>query len=249
MVDTDTASLGTAFRSGWFTHPGRLRSENEDAAFGNCHVGLWAVADGMGGHAGGRLASSTLVGELAKIEAPRSAGQLLADCEARIVDVNAQLVETAEARGVTIGTTVALLLAYGSHYACIWSGDSRVYLVRSSGIALLSHDHSQVQDLVDHGLMTEEEGRASPDRNIVTRAIGVKTETELEIRQGDLMPGDVFILCSDGLTIHVEDNEILGIVDATDPQPASERLVSLALDRGGKDNVTVVVVRHLDGPR
>ena len=98
-------------------------------------------------------------------------------------------------------------------------------------------------------MITEEESRSSPDRNIVTRAIGVRAEPELEIRQGDLVPNDVFVLCSDGLTIHVEDDEIRDIVDATEPEGAADRLVALALDRGGKDNVTVMVVHHLEQPQ
>jgi protein phosphatase len=240
--------VSSRFETGSATHPGKLRTENEDAFLDNAPIGLWAVADGMGGHDAGQLASTTLIEALGTISPTNSAAELLVQCEARIVETNSHLLRIAAERRTTIGTTLALLLAYGVNYACIWSGDSRIYRIRDGAIARLSRDHTEVQDLVDQGLLTAEEGRVWPRRNVITRAIGVGTEPELEIQQGVLVPDDTFVLCSDGLTTHVHDDEILQHVAYVLPQGASDALVALALDRGGTDNVTVVVVHHAEAP-
>ena len=160
-----------------------------------------------------------------------------------MVEANAELLRTAADRNTTIGTTLAALLVHDVHYACVWAGDSRIYLVRSGAIALVSHDHTEVQDLVDQGIITEEERRTSPRRNVITRAIGVTNEPELEIKQGVLAPGHTFVICSDGLTNHVADEEILGMLLAQSVEDACHAMIGLAIERGGTDNVTAVVVR------
>lgn len=232
-----------AFEAGATTHAGKVRGENEDSFLANTPVGLWVVADGMGGHDAGRLASLTVVETLGRIAAPQSAADLLAQCEARIVEAHARVQQMAAERGSLIGTTLAVLLAFGADYACVWSGDSRIYRVRDGAIALLSRDHTEVQDLVDRGVLTADEARTWPRRNVITRAIGVGVAPELEMDHGRLTPGDVFVLCSDGLTNHVGEQEMRATIATGSPQQASDALVALALERGGSDNVTVVVVR------
>jgi protein phosphatase len=201
----------------------------------------------MGGHEAGALASATVVAALASIGMPASAPDLLARLEHRIVRANAQLQSFAQQRGATVGTTVAALLIYDSNYACLWSGDSRIYLVRGQAIRQLSRDHTEVQEMIDSGLLNAAEARHWPRRNVVTRALGVQNIPELDIEQGMLEPNDTFILCSDGLTTHVEDAEILARVSGAAPQATCDSLVALALDRGGTDNVTVVAVRYWPG--
>jgi protein phosphatase len=142
-----------------------------------------------------------------------------------------------------IGTTVAVLLVYQEFYACVWSGDSRIYRIRDLAIEQLTVDHSEVQQLVAEGRLTAAEARTWPRRNVVTRAIGVYESPELEIVSGVLEPGDIFVICSDGLTAHVEDREILAVAARNPPQRACDLLVALTLDRGASDNVTVVAVR------
>jgi protein phosphatase len=146
-----------------------------------------------------------------------------------------------------VGATVAVLLAFDGYYACVWSGDSRIYVVRAGSITQLSHDHTQVQELVAGGVITPEEARHWPDRNVVTRAVGVYDQLELEVTSGPIEPGDSFIICSDGLTNHVADDEILRCVSANLSQQACDRLIALTLERGAADNVTVIVVRHRPG--
>jgi protein phosphatase len=230
--------------TGAATHVGKLRQQNEDSYLVLTSSGVWAVADGMGGHSAGDLASSTVVEELRRILPPSSAPELRANCEARIVDANNHLRSISDERpGDIIGTTVAVLLVYEEFFACIWAGDSRIYRIRQSRIEQLSVDHTEVQELLADGKLTAEEARSWPRRNVITRAIGTYDDLELEITNGTLDDGDVFVICSDGLTTHVEDREILALAKNYPPQRACDFLVKLALDRGGTDNVTIVIVR------
>lgn len=231
------------FKTGTATHVGRVREVNEDSLLARPEIGLWVVADGMGGHEGGDLASGAAVAALATIDGGESAAQLLAQFEERIVGVNADLRALAKARGTqAIGTTIAAVLIYGAHYACVWCGDSRAYLLRAGALTQISRDHSEVQDLVDRGILEPHEAKSWPRRNIITKALGVTDEAALDIRDGPLQVGDRFLLCSDGLTNHVEDNEIAALLGADDPQKACARLVTLTLQRGAADNVSVVIV-------
>lgn len=237
----DSAGL---FDVGATSHPGKIRQVNEDSYFVAPTSGVFAVADGMGGHEGGALASSTVVQFLESIGTPVSAADLLARLEDRILRANSALQEIAHERGKIIGSTVAILLTYEDHFACVWSGDSRIYRVRSAAITQLSRDHTEVRDLLERGLLTAEEARTWPRKNVITRAIGVRDEPELELEHGLLEPGDTFIICSDGLTGHVGDDEILAYAGRGGSQEVSDGLVNLTLERGAADNVTVVVVRY-----
>lgn len=232
------------FRSGAATHVGKVRQHNEDSFLVLSKSGVWAVADGMGGHAAGDVASHTVVEELRRISEPSSVSDLLASFEERMVAANDHLKELAASRGWgTIGTTVAALLIYEDVFACVWAGDSRIYRARKSRIEQLSVDHTEVQQLVESGTITAEEARSWPGRNVITRAIGADDSPELEMLHGTLEPGDAFVLCSDGLTNHVSDQEILAAVLRSPPQAACDDLIGLTLSREASDNVTVVVVR------
>jgi protein phosphatase len=240
----EATSKAAAFDVGAASHPGRVRQVNEDSYFVSPAGGIFAVADGMGGHEAGELASATVVRSLESIGTAVSAADLLARLEDRILRANTTLHEIATQRGRIVGSTVAILLTFEDHFACVWSGDSRIYRIRDGAIAQLSRDHTEVRDLVDRGLLTPEEARTWPRRNVITRAIGVREEPELELEHGTLVPGDVFVICSDGLTGHVEDGEILASMAAATAQAVSDALVALTLERGAADNVTVVVVRY-----
>lgn len=235
---------GPLFQTGSATHVGKVRTRNEDSLLARPEIGLWAVADGMGGHNAGDLASATVISALKSIGRPQTAADLLAQCEQQIAKANSTLLDISRQRESLVGTTVAVLLVHGEHFACVWAGDSRLYLLRDRAIALLSRDHTEAQELLAEGRLTAAEARAWPRRNVITRAVGVREETELEINNGDLQPGDVFILCTDGLTTHVEDNEILAAAVASPPQRASDALIDLTLSRGATDNVTAIAVRY-----
>ncbi|PSJ57015.1 PP2C family protein-serine/threonine phosphatase [Kumtagia ephedrae] len=234
---------GIRFESFGLTHPGRVRDLNEDRFLIAPRSGLWLVADGMGGHDSGEVASSAIVDYLATLGVASSAPDLRARFEDRIVRANARIWQIAQARGGTIGSTVAALLAFDRQFACIWLGDSRVYLVRDGVLTQLSHDHTEVQELLDRGVLTPAEARVWPRRNVITRAVGAEEEISTDMELGQTRPGDVFVLNTDGLTAHVTDDEIRDAVLAAPAEAACRMLVDRALERGGTDNVTVVVVK------
>lgn len=230
------------FRSAATTHVGRVRKRNEDAFCLRPELGLWVVADGMGGHERGDHASGLVAETMALIPGPLIGPEMLAEVRTRLEAVNDELRD--EARdGHTSAATVVCLLVSGGGYACLWAGDSRLYLVREGRASRISHDHSVVQELVDGGALSEDAAARHPGANEVTRAVGAFDVLELDIRHGPVRPGDVFVLCSDGLTKLASDAEIAEIVSGgDDPAAAADALARLALDRGGIDNVTVIAV-------
>ncbi len=148
-----------------------------------------------------------------------------------------------------IGTTLAALLIHGGHYACVWCGDFRVYRLRAGELTRLTRDHSEVQDLVDRGILDEDEARSWPRRNIITRGLGVADTPDLEIVDGPALPGDRYLLCSDGLTGPVQDSEIATLLAMPEIEAAAKAMIDLTLQRGAKDNVSVVLVECFDGEK
>src|SRR5260370_31021150 len=225
------------------THAGKVRVRNEDSCLVRTDTGLWAVADGMGGHEAGDLASRILVESLNAIEQPEAALDLLEQCETQIFRANERIMDLSRARnGATIGTTAAVLLVRDEHYACVWAGDSRVYLINSGAIKQLSRDHTEVEELVANGTLSRKDAENWPN-NVITRAVGVAEDLELEIVSGPANPGDIFVICSDGLTKHLHHDQILLYAAGRNARAACEVMLELALERGGLDNQAVVVVR------
>jgi protein phosphatase len=183
-----------------------VRELNEDRFLMKPVSGIWAVADGMGGHEAGEVASTSIVEHLATIGIATSANDLRARFEDRLGRAHQEIRDIARARGVTIGSTVAALLAMNGSFACLWSGDSRVYLVRHGSITQVSRDHTEAQELLDRGVATARK-RAMAAQECDPRAVGVSEDITMEFQYGETLPGDVFILCTDGLTAHVENAE------------------------------------------
>lgn len=235
------------FESYGVSHKGCVRQLNEDSYLIEPESGLWLVADGMGGHDAGEVASASIVDHLATIGIASSAPDLRARFEDRLSRAHSEIRKISEERGVTIGSTVAALLAMDGRFACLWSGDSRVYLVRNGAISQISRDHTEVQELLDRGMITPNEARNWPRRNVITRAVGVSDDIVVDFQQGVTLPGDVFVLSTDGLTAHVTDPEIQAAVVSAAPQAACENLLATVLARGGTDNVTIILVRIRDG--
>ncbi|MGX5840907.1 PP2C family protein-serine/threonine phosphatase [Mesorhizobium sp. ArgA1] len=234
---------GAAFESYGVSHKGCVRDHNEDSYLVEPQIGLWVVADGMGGHEAGEVASASIVEHLATIGIASSAPDLRARFEDRLNRAHAEIRRISRSRGVTIGSTVAALLAMDGRFACLWSGDSRVYLVRDAAISQISRDHTEVQELLDSGAISAAEAENWPRRNVITRAIGVNDEIAIDFQQGETLAGDIFILSTDGLTAHVSDAEIAAAALSAAPQAACEKLLSMVLERGGTDNVTIVLVK------
>ena len=237
--------LPLRFDVGSATHVGKVRERNEDSLLLRTDTGLWAVADGMGGHVAGDLASRILVEWLDAIEQPEAAVDLLRQCETQILRANQEIIGLSRAHiGATIGTTAAVLLVRERHYACLWAGDSRVYAISHGAIRQLSRDHTEVEELIAGGALSRKDAEHWPS-NAITRAVGVAENLELEVVTGSAEPGDIFVICSDGLTRHLSDHEILEHAAGCHARAACEGMLALALERGGVDNVSVVVVRLL----
>ncbi len=235
------------FETGAGSHTGKVRNHNEDSFLVQTDAGVWLVADGMGGHEAGDFASRSIAESVASIGKPVSAPDLQARFMDRLLRAH-QVIQGQSQRmgGATIGATMVALLTFDRHFACIWSGDSRIYLLRQGEFRQVTVDHTEVQELLRTGAITPDQAATWPRRNVITRAIGVSERPSTDERSGALAHGDTFLLCSDGLTEHVTDQEMATVLVGHTPQGASDALIELTLSRGARDNVTVVVVRCLD---
>jgi serine/threonine protein phosphatase PrpC len=227
------------------THVGLKRKINEDSILVDSARGLWAVADGMGGHEAGEVASAMVVDALSALP-PADDIDDLADAAAEALrGVNRRLIELAsrDGGGRTIGTTVVALILAGGYFRCFWAGDSRAYRLRDGLLSRISRDHSLVQQLVDSGMLRAEEAERHENSNVVTRAVGVATDMELDTVEGDAIAGDIFLLASDGLTRVVDDGEIAAELERSPPEEAGDTLLRTVLERGAPDNVSMIIVR------
>lgn len=228
--------------SAGITDVGLKRIANEDAIFMNEESGFWIVADGMGGHENGRLASQTTVEGFAALQIPEKFEDAIPAIANRMYEINARLGQMSESIGGQMGTTAVALLLRGDRFAAIWVGDSRVYIYRRGGFFQLTVDHTHVQDLVDEGLLTPAQAVDHPMGHVLTRALGVQNEIQVDVVQDILEPGDRFLLCSDGLTGPVGDEQLRRLIEQDDPEQVTRRMVMAAHEFGAPDNVSVVVV-------
>ena len=241
---------------GSLSDPGQVRELNEDY-FGTPETmeisldlveqkgRLYAVADGMGGHAAGEVASQQAIFTLFReYYASPCAGiikRMAEAIEAANVEVHAQASSDRAKTGM--GTTLVAAVLKGDDLYVANVGDSRAYLVREQSIEQITKDHSWVNEQVQAGIITEQEAREHLYRNIITRSLGTKPDVDIDFFQRKVHPGDVLLLCCDGLSNEVENNEITHLVSATDPQEAAQKLIDLANQRGGPDNITAIVVK------
>ena len=232
------------------TDVGRRRENNQDSLLVRPELGLYAVADGMGGHAAGEVASRLAIESLRDTLGsgglptadPRVAADRLADA---LHEGNRRICDSVVARGEWrgMGTTIVALIAIGDRAIIGHVGDSRAYRLRAGQLERLTLDHSWVSEQVRLGLLTDEEAHRHPMRNIVTRALGNRTDLAVDLREADVRSGDVYLLCSDGLNTMLTDQEILRTLadSAGDPERACRRLVDQANFKGGEDNISVIV--------
>ncbi len=234
------------YRSAARTHVGTVRRRNEDAVLERAEIGLWAVADGAGGHQRGDYASGRIIAALREVDAALSGPALVDEVKTRLAAVNREL----RARAVTIGpkaligSTVAMLLIIDGQSCCLWAGDSRCYRMRAGELRQLSRDQSHVQNMVDRGEIAPEAAATHPLGHIVTNLIGASEELVLEERRDRLEPGDILLLCSDGLSGTIADAEIASILHNCPIMAAADRLIEGALVRGARDNISAVVVAY-----
>jgi len=253
-VALDTASL---------SHPGRVRAHNEDSVFVDGDMGLAVLADGMGGYNAGEVASGIAVNvvsngllpelksgrELSKVDIQSGLTHAALLLQQQIASANKGIYEAAQARPecAGMGTTIVATVFFGNRVSIGHIGDSRCYRLRGEKFEQLTHDHSLLQEQIDSGIITAEQAKHAQHKNLVTKALGIDPAVEPEIREYATKPGDVYLLCSDGLCDMVDDEDMGMTLQALggNLKLAAQQLVQMANDNGGKDNVSVILVRVL----
>ena len=240
--------VASPWRSAASTDPGKVRARNEDAFLDCPQQGLWVVADGMGGHQGGDIASQLIVASLAELPVQDDFDERLNGIRQCLHWLNRRLGQeltvTAGRHDSIMGSTVVALLLEGNRAACICAGDSRCYLWRGQRLYQLSKDHSLQQQLIDEQNMSVEDARAHPSAHALTRAVGAAEQLTLEVLELEVYPGDAFLLCSDGLYQGLTSDAIGNALSLAVPRVALERLFDAALRGSARDNLTAVVIRQ-----
>ena len=231
--------------SAQFTHTGAVRDHNEDAYLAFPQHGLWVVADGMGGHQAGEVASQ-LICETLNSECLRygpSLGREELEQAFSLANQRIRQYRDQQMPGATMGSTMVALKITEDRYQVLWIGDSRAYLLRDGELRRLSRDHSQVADLVEQGVISEEEAENHPLSNVITRALGVDDHPVIDCREGKVMAGDRFLVCTDGISREFELRELQSFLSGEPIDDISQALCHAALVRGCKDNITSVIVQ------
>ena len=224
------------------TDTGKVRQLNEDAVFNRPERGIFAVADGMGGHTAGEVASGMLVEALAKIRPPPRLSELVEFAEYHILAVNKYLYEYGQSKQQITGSTIVALLVSDDFCAYIWAGDSRLYRMRDGSLEQLTTDHTQTELYIEQGLIERKDAEKFASRNRITRAVGAAADLILDVEVAELIPGDRFLLCSDGLDKHLLHDEIEETMRNGSADIVSDNLIAQTLERGANDNVTVCIV-------
>ncbi|PKG83059.1 serine/threonine-protein phosphatase [Colwellia sp. 75C3] len=229
------------------TDVGTVRPLNEDSFLCQPEIGLWTVADGMGGHDGGSVASQMIVENLSQLSRKSNLDAFVNDIENSVTDANNCLLEYSrlQLNGRIIGSTFVSLLIKGNVGVCLWAGDSRLYRFRHDKLSQLSRDHSHVAELVSEGLISEEEAKTHPEANVITRAVGTSERIDIDVDVFDVRVGDQFLLCSDGLYNAVEDDEIMQCLRESTLDSSVNNLIQTALNNKASDNVSVVLVKGI----
>jgi protein phosphatase len=263
-IVTERHDMGPAWRKdievGLLSHVGMVRAENQDCwAFFEPETDadlvekgrILVVCDGMGGHNGGTVASRTTVETMVdsvKGSATTNLKRLLSTAiDKANVSVRSKGMKDPSLRNM--GTTCVAVAARGSQIQVAHIGDSRAYLIRGPIIEQITRDHTYLNDLIEIGLLTPEKAKNHPERNIITRCVGMGDVVQVDFTSRTAQPGDIFLLCSDGLYNHVEDDEMREIAESMEAQAAAQALVDMANSRGGEDNITVGILKVLAIPQ
>lgn len=228
------------------TDVGTVRPLNEDSFIMQPKIGLWTVADGMGGHDGGSVASQMIVNELQGLTQKNNLDDFINEIKNTIIEVNQRLLSYSRERlnGRTIGSTFVSLLIKGNVGVCLWAGDSRLYRYRQNKLTQLTEDHSHVAELIKKGMITSEEAETHPERNVITRAVGTSERIDIDIYVFDLNVGDQFLLCSDGLYNSVSELDMLSCLKNS-LSSSVNALIQSALSNKASDNVSVILIKGM----
>lgn len=225
------------------THVGRVRKVNEDSILLRPDIALWAVSDGMGGHAGGDFASQSVVEALNRLPDGLEPAEVMREARRALHESHDRVRQEADLRDQgTIGATIVLLVLSDEHFMCLWVGDSRLYRLREGSLSMISFDHSVVGEMVEQGQMTWDEAENCSFSNQITRAVGVGDALEIDKRRGDVLPGDRFLLCSDGLSRYANEETLCRLMMENPIETLADKLLALTLDAGAADNVSVIAV-------
>ena len=226
------------------SHVGKRRKINQDAFANLPEKQIWVVADGMGGHKSGELASNAIVDSLKALQPAKTIGSTVKAIYRELLTVNQNLLNLVAdgSQDDVIGSTVVILLACNRHCVYLWSGDSRIYLFRDGQLRQISRDHNNGSMLQDKGF-SNAEIMAFPFAQTLTHAIGAEKDIFFNAQIQEIMPGDTFLLCSDGLNKEVADSEIENMLNTEPVAQVVSKLIELALERGSRDNVTVVLAQ------
>lgn len=237
------------WKSAYDTNAGVVRALNEDSVLSLPEKQFWAVADGMGGYEAGNIASNMVVTSLQELDTSESLNRWVNNIEDRLLDVNHRILEYADIMldGRTLGSTVVSLAIKGRVGICLWAGDSRLYRLRNRQLIQLSRDHSQVQEQIQQGYITAEQAENHPESNVITRAVGAHNILYVDINVFSVQLGDVFMLCSDGLYNMVTDQTLTETLINLPIEQAVESLIQQAVDGGGDDNISVILVKGEQG--
>jgi len=242
------------------TDTGLVRDHNEDSIGNNVEIGLAVLADGMGGHAGGEMASAITVDaiseclakKLKKINPGETDDETGYSLESLAVhkaiiqaNSNVHTVSNENAKYRGMGTTVVALLFYDNRFTVAHVGDSRLYRLRAGVLEQVTRDHSLMQELIDRGFYTPEQAKKSLNKNLVTRAVGIEEQVQIDVQEDVALVGDIYLLCSDGVTDMVDDELILSTLleNSNDLKKAASELVREANEHGGKDNISAILAR------
>ena len=239
--DNGSPSLNLSWHSTSTSKLGFVRAVNEDAHLDAREQNLWVVADGMGGHSYGDKASRAIIDELVGFHASQSMESNIADLKQRLAQAHEYC--RTQGDGQMMGSTVAAMFAQDPYCFFLWAGDSRIYRFRNNQLMQLTEDHSLVQELVTMGELQREDMDSHPSSHIITRAVGVHSELDLELRYDMIERGDKYLICSDGLYKDVAEHELADGMAMATIENSLDYLVELALERGGSDNTTAIVVQ------
>lgn len=227
------------------THCGAVRNMNEDAFLNRNNDGLWAVADGMGGHEAGEVASEMIANSLGSANLEQPLADVVDSLEDTLLEVHHKIRAYARTHceGRTMGSTVVSMFVRESVGVCLWAGDSRLYRFRNNCLECISEDHSQVNEMLSRGMITEDEAKNHPASNVITRAVGASETLYVDVTLFQLQPGDLYLLCSDGLYGAITEEEIAGYLNGASVEAVTEKLIESSLEAGARDNVTVIAVQ------
>ena len=239
------------------THTGYVRKHNEDSILTHPDCSLFVVADGMGGHAAGDLASQSIINKLLKL---KLTGDNLQDStdkiEATLIDVNDNIHsgiffdtkikhKEDKEQNIVAGSTVVIACIVDDVCSCLWVGDSRLYIYRNKKLYQITRDHSLVQEMIDNGQLTAEQAKSHPQTNVITRAIGVKENVQIDINQFEIQVGDKLLLCSDGLYNELTSDTIIAGLKEKKLDKAANKLLGEVLLGEAADNISMIVIENV----